>query len=230
MKKARFYGHGLPGMQKLTFPGKLIVIEGTDGVGRSTHINLLHDWLESKGRGVVVTGLTRSPLIGAGLQSAKESKLLGRQTMSLFYATDFADRLEHEIIPALRAGFVVLADRYVYTLIVRDIVRGIDGDWLRKSYGFALVPDLAIYLSVDIDTLVARVLRAGTLKYWEAGMDLGLADNLFDSFLAYQSRLLEEFETISEEFKVPRISSKGTIRAVQTRLRKKIQRSFSDLA
>lgn len=141
MKKARFFGHGLPGMEKLELPGKLIVIEGTDGVGRTTHINLLHDWLESQGRGVLVTGLSRSPLIGEGLQAAKQNKLLGRLTMALFYATDFADRLEHEIIPALRAGFVVLADRYVYTLIARDTVRGTDAKWLRDLFGFALIPD-----------------------------------------------------------------------------------------
>ncbi len=226
MKKARFFGHGLPGMEKLELPGKLIVIEGTDGVGRTTHINLLHDWLESQGRGVLVTGLSRSPLIGEGPQAAKQNKLLGRLTMALFYATDFADRLEHEIIPALRAGFVVLADRYVYTLIARDTVRGTDAKWLRDLFGFALIPDAVFYLSIDIDSLVPRVLRAGKLNYWEAGMDLGLADNLFDSFHEYQSLLLQEFEKMREEFNIFSISSKGSINSVQSRLRKRIEMLF----
>lgn len=226
MKKARFFGHGLPGMEKLELPGKLIVIEGTDGVGRTTHINLLHDWLESQGRGVLVTGLSRSPLIGEGLQAAKQNKLLGRLTMALFYATDFADRLEHEIIPALRAGFVVLADRYVYTLIARDTVRETDAKWLRDLFGFALIPDAVFYLSIDIDSLVPRVLRAGKLNYWEAGMDLGLADNLFDSFHEYQSLLLQEFEKMREEFNIFSISSKGSINSVQSRLRKRIEMLF----
>jgi dTMP kinase len=226
VKKAKFYGHGLPGMENLDLPGKLIVIEGTDGVGRTTHVNLLHDWLESKGRGVLVTGLTRSPLIGQGLQAAKQNKLLGRLTMALYYATDFADRLEHEIIPALRAGFVVIADRYVYTLIARDTVRGADPNWLRDLFGFALVPDATFYLSIDIDTLVARVLRAGKLNYWEAGMDLGLADNLFDSFSEYQSQLLKEFDHMKDEFGIMSISSKGSINSVQNRLRKHIEKLF----
>jgi len=228
MKKALFYGHGIPGMEDLRLPGRLIVIEGTDGVGRSTHINLLHDWLEKIGKGVLVTGLTRSPLVGGGLQAAKESKYLGRNTMTLFYATDFADRLEHEIIPALRAGFVVLADRYLYTLIARDTVRGADPKWLRQLYGFSLVPDAVLYLSVDIDTLVPRVLRAGKLNYWEAGMDLGLADNLFDSFYVYQSKLLREFDRMRKEFKFNTINCKGTIRSVQSRLRRKIRTVFED--
>jgi dTMP kinase len=213
-------------MDNLELPGKLIVIEGTDGVGRTTHINLVHDWLESKGRGVLVTGLTRSPLIGGALQAAKQSKLMGRLTMALFYATDFADRLEHEIIPALRAGFVVIADRYLYTLLARDTVRGADPRWLRDLFGFALVPDAVFYLSIDIETLVQRVLRAGKLNYWEAGMDLGLADNLFDSFNEYQSRLLKEFDNMRDEYGIITISSKGTINSVQNRLRKRIEMLF----
>jgi dTMP kinase len=214
-------------MENIDLPGKLIVIEGTDGVGRTTHINLLHDWLESKGRGVLVTGLTRSPLVGQGLKAAKENKYLGHLTMTLFYATDFADRLEHEIIPALRAGFVVLADRYVYTLLARDTVRGSDPKWLRDLFGFALVPDAVFYLSVDIETLVPRVLRAGKLNYWEAGMDLALADNLFDSFINYQSELLKEFEKMRTEFNIVNINSRGSINSVQTRLRKRIEMLFT---
>jgi dTMP kinase len=184
--------------------------------------------LEKIGKGVLVTGLTRSPLIGGGLQAAKESKYLGRQTMTLFYATDFADRLEHEIIPALRAGFVVLADRYLYTLIARDTVRGANPKWLRELYGFALVPSAVFYLSVDIDTLVPRVLRAGKLNYWEAGMDLGLADNLFDSFYIYQSKLLDVFEGMRREYNFNTIGCKGSVRAVQNRLRKKIKSVFEE--
>lgn len=226
MKKARYFGQGLPGMENIELPGKLIVIEGTDGVGRTTHINLLHDWLESKGRGVLVTGLTRSPLVGEGLKTAKENKYLGHLTMTLFYATDFADRLEHEIIPALRAGFVVIADRYLYTLLARDVVRGAHPQWIRDLFGFALIPDAVFYLSIDVETLVPRVLRANKLNFWEAGMDIGLADNLFDSFYKYQSLLLEEFDKMVKEFKITKINSKGSINGVQRRLRKEIDELF----
>ena len=136
-----FFGEGLPGIDLAELKGKLIVLEGTDGVGRSTHIGLLKQWLENHGHAVLDTGMTRSALAGKRLKQAKEGHTLGGITMSLFYATDFADRLENEIIPALRAGFVVLTDRYIYSLIARAIVRGSDPEWLREVYGFALRPD-----------------------------------------------------------------------------------------
>src|SRR5678815_2796404 len=162
-----FFGEGLPGIDLAELKGRLIVLEGTDGVGRSTHIGLLKQWLENHGHAVLDTGMTRSALAGKRLKQAKEGHTLGGITMSLFYATDFADRLENEIIPALRAGFVVLTDRYIYSLMARAVVRGADPEWLREVYGFALKPDAIFYLRVKIDDLVTRVLQS-------TGFDLSL--------------------------------------------------------
>jgi len=151
MGRFSFFGEGLPGIDLDELKGKLIVLEGTDGVGRSTHIGLLKSYLEHHGHAVLHTGMTRSALAGKRLKQAKEGHTLGGITMSLFYATDFADRLENEIIPALRAGFIVLTDRYIYSLMARAIVRGSDPEWLREVYSFALKPDAIFYLRVKID-------------------------------------------------------------------------------
>ena len=158
MARFGFFGEALPDIDLEELKGRLIVLEGTDGVGRSTHIGLLKQWLENNGHAVLDTGMTRSALAGKRLKQAKEGHTLGGITMSLFYATDFADRLENEIIPALRAGFIVLTDRYIYSLMARAIVRGADPEWLREVYGFALKPDAIFYLRVKIDDLVTRVL------------------------------------------------------------------------
>jgi len=200
MSRARFYGEGLPYQRLGDLPGKLIVIEGTDGVGRSTQIERLRIWLEEQGHAVSNTGLNRSPLTQPGLDAAKRGHTLGRITLSLFYATDFADRLENQIIPALKAGFYVLSDRYFYSICARDIVRGADSDWVRGVYGFALVPDLVLYMKVDLDNLIHRVVNGRGLNYWESGLDLGLADNLFDSFCLYQTRLMEQFDRMAAEY------------------------------
>ncbi len=200
MKRPAFYGAGFPYRSFKELPGKLIVLEGTDGVGRSTQIAMLKQWLEEEGYAVSDTGLNRSPLTSPGLEAAKLGHTLSPLTMSLFYATDFADRLENLIIPALKAGFVVLSDRYFYSIIARDVVRGADPDWARKIYGFALKPDIILYLKADIETLISRIVHGRGFNYWEAGMDIRCADNLFDSFAAYQSRLMEQFERLSTEY------------------------------
>ena len=200
MSPARFYGEGFPYLKLNGLPGKLIVVEGTDGVGRSTQIEMLRSWLEERGHAVSNTGLSRSPLTEPGLDAAKEGHTLGRITFSLFYATDFADRLENQIIPALRAGFYVLSDRYFYSIMARDLVRGADPAWVRGVYGFALVPDMVLYLDVELDNLVQRVANGPGFNYWESGLDLGLADNLFDSFCEYQPRLMAEFKRMSSEY------------------------------
>src|SRR5215813_11851303 len=142
MARFNFFGEGLPEIDLDELKGKLIVIEGTDGVGRSTHVGLLKQWLENHGHAVLDTGMTRSALAGAGLKVAKEGHTLGWITMSLFYATDFADRLENEMIPALRAGFIVITDRYIYSLMARALVRGADPEWVRQVHDFALKPDV----------------------------------------------------------------------------------------
>jgi dTMP kinase len=195
-----FFGEGLPDIDLQELKGKLIVLEGTDGVGRSTHIGLLKQWLENHGHAVLDTGMTRSALAGKRLKQAKEGHTLGGITMSLFYATDFADRLENEIIPALRAGFIVLTDRYIYSLMARAIVRGGDPEWLREVYGFALKPDAIFYLRLNIDDLVTRVLQSTGFDYWESGMDLHLGEDMYDSFVHYQRWLLSEFDKMVDEY------------------------------
>ncbi len=200
MTQAKFYGAGLPYRDLEDMPGKLIVLEGTDGVGRSTQMNLLRRWLEDEGYAVIDTGLRRSALTQPGLDAAKSGHTLGRLTMSLFYATDFADRLENDIIPALKAGFCVLSDRYFYSIIARDVVRGGDAEWARKVYGFALVPDAVYYLRANLNTLVTRMANGRGFNYWEAGMDMGYADNLYDSFCYYQTQLMAQFDQMAEEY------------------------------
>ena len=200
MSSTNFYGEGFPYMRLGGLPGKLIVIEGTDSVGRSTQVELLRTWLEERGYAVSGTGLNRSPLTQPGLDAAKEGHTLSRTTLSLFYATDFADRLENQIIPALKAGFYVLSDRYFYSTCARDVVRGADPAWVRGVYGFALVPDMVLYLKVSLDKLIERVVNGRGFNYWESGLDLGLADNLYDSFCAYQTRLMAQFDRMAQEF------------------------------
>jgi dTMP kinase len=194
------YGKLLPGMNLSDLAGKLIVIEGTDGAGRTTQINLLKPWLEELGHAVLDTGMTRSPLAGDGIRRAKEGNNLGRVTQSLFYATDFVDRLENEIAPALRAGFVVLTDRYVYSLIARAIVRGVNPGWIRGIYSTALKPDAVFYLRVGIEQLIPRVVFSRGFDYWESGMDLFPAHDMYEAFCNYQTALLAEFDRLSEEY------------------------------
>jgi dTMP kinase len=191
----------LPGMDLSDLVGKLIVIEGTDGVGRSTQIALLKEWLEQKGHAVLDTGLTRSGLAGKGIKRAKEGHTLGRITLTLFYATDFADRLEHEIVPALRAGFVVLTDRYVYSLIARAIVRGLDPLWVRSVYSFGIKPDAVFYLRIGVDELIPRVVFSRGFDYWESGMDVYSTEDMYESFRRYQTSMLEQFDHLADEYK-----------------------------
>src|SRR5580765_6311655 len=164
----RFYGHGIPGVDAHNLRGRLIVVEGADGSGRSTQIAQLVHWLEGSGHATAQVGLKRSTLVSEELERAKQGNILSRTTMSLFYATDFADQLENSILPALRAGFMVLADRYIYTLMARDLVRGMDHKWLENLYGMALVPDAVFYLKVSPETLVQRnFAKDYALNYWE---------------------------------------------------------------
>lgn len=201
MAKMKFYGNGFPYMAKEQSKGKLIVLEGTDGVGRSTQVAMLKKWLEKNSFAVSNTGLRRSPLTQPGLDKAKEGNTLTATTLSLFYATDFADRLENQIIPALRAGFYVLSDRYFYSIIARDVVRGLDPQWARAVYGFALIPDLVIYLKADIPTLVTRIVHGRGFNFWESGMDIIREQNLYDSFVQYQTCMIEQFNEMAGEYK-----------------------------
>jgi dTMP kinase len=225
-RELKFYGTPLPGVEHEPHRGKLIVIEGTDGVGRSTHTALLRAWLEARGHAVIDTGMTRSVLAGRGLKEAKTGTTLGRLTMQLYYATDFADRLENEMLPALRAGFVVLTDRYIYSAIARAVVRGIDARWIREIYGVALVPDLILYLrAAHAEELVTRVIASGRkLDYWESGMDLNLGEDFYDSFVKYQTRLLKEFDRVAGEYGFRVVDASRPIRRVAADLRRAVAR------
>src|SRR3954463_11784271 len=197
----RFYGHGIPGVDVNKLAGKLIVVEGADGSGRSTQIAKLVDWLEECGHGTVQVGLKRSTLVSAELEQAQQGNILSHTTLSLFYATDFADQLENIIIPALRAGFMVLADRYIYTLMARDIVRGMEEKWVRNVYGIALVPDAVFYLTVSPEELVQRnFTKNAALDYWESGMDIGLSRDIFDCFIQYQRLMAEQFKRMQTTY------------------------------
>jgi dTMP kinase len=220
----QFYGTPLPGVEHEEYSGKLIVIEGTDGVGRSTHIALLRTWLESRGHAVLDTGMTRSILAGRGIKDAKTGTTLGRLTMQLFYATDFIDRLENEMLPALRAGFVVLTDRYIYSAIARAEMRGIDPAWIRKIYGMALVPDAVFYLRINTaQHLVERLLSSGRgFDYWESGMDLHLGEDLYDSFIEYQTRMLKVFDRLTGEYGFRVLNASRSVRSVGNDLRRAI--------
>jgi dTMP kinase len=194
------YGHGIPGVALDDLSGWLIVVEGTDGVGRTTHITRLRAHLEKLGYAVAETGLSRSDLASRGIHRAKMGNTLGSNAFNLFYATDFADRLQQQIVPALRSGFVMITDRYVYSLIARAIVRGADPDWIKKVYSFALRPDAVYYLRIDVKTLVPRVLQDGPFDYWESGMDLPMGEDLYESFIQYQQKVITELDTLSTEY------------------------------
>jgi dTMP kinase len=219
MTELIFFGHGLPGLEDVDLPGKLIAVEGPDAVGRSTQVALLREWLEASGYPVSSSGLKRSDLAGAGIAEAKRGHTLGELTMALFYAADLADRLEREIIPALRAGFVVLTDRYVYSLIARWVVRGVDADWIRTALGFALVPDAVFYLRCPVETLLPRALRSGGFDYWESGMDFSSDSDYYRSYLAYQARMLEQFDSLAAEYGFRCIDATRPIEDVFTDLR-----------
>ena len=200
MTKLDFYGLHSYKLETNVYPGKLIVIEGTDGVGRTTQALMLRSYLESQGYAVVDTGAARSELAGKGIKRAKEGHTLGPITLSLFYATDFADRFEKQILPALKAGFIVLNDRYIYSLIARAIVRGVDREWLKEIYGTALKPDIVFYLKITPKDLIPRVLGAKGFNYWESGMDLKLGDDLYESFVTYQTKLINILDEMSKEY------------------------------
>jgi len=221
--RRRFYGDGIAGVQLDELVGKLIVVEGADGSGRSTQIARLVDWLETGGHATVQVGLKRSTLVSEELEKAQEGNVLSRTTLSLFYATDFADQLSNIIIPALKAGFIVLADRYIYTLMARDMVRGMNEVWLKNLYGIAPVPDAVFYLSVEPEELVQRNLsKNATLDYWESGMDLGLSRDMFDSFLKYQVAMQNAFKTLQKTYGFDIVDANRSVNSVTKELRKKI--------
>lgn len=218
------YGVSLPNLDRSDLVGKLIVLEGTDGVGRSTQISMLKEWLEQQGHAVLDTGLSRSGLVGKSIKRAKEGHTLGRITLTLFYTTDFADRLENEIVPALRAGFVVLTDRYIYSLMARAMVREIEPAWVRNIHRFALKPDAVFYLRIGVDELIPRAVFSRGFDYWESGMDFYSTEDMYDSFRRYQTRLLEQFDRLAEEFHFHVIDARPSPAVIFEQLRTGIQR------
>ncbi len=225
MSTHRCYVQPPPGVNPAKLTGTLIVLEGPDSSGRSTQVSMLKAWLEQQGYAVVEVGLKRSPLVGPELEQAKKGNVLSPRTMSLFYATDFHDQLENRIVPALRAGYVVLADRYIFTLMARDLVRGADPAWLESLYSRALVPDAVFYLQVSPRNLVERSLKAhASLDYWESGMDLGLSHDWLDSFVIYQRRIRTEFAKLQQRYGFEVVSGNRSARAIQQDLRGRVGR------
>jgi dTMP kinase len=222
VRPGHYYGYGIPYLPIDGYPGKIIAVEGTDGVGRSTQISLLREWLEVQGYGVVETGWTRSQLMQPTIDLAKASNTLNKLTFVLLYATDFADRLEKEVIPALKAGFIVLADRYVFTAMARAGVRGVDRTWIRSLYGFAIAPHLVFYLKIDEKTLIRRVLQSRGMDYWESGMDMKAADDIYESFRAYQRALLREYASMADEYGFRVLDARRKIEVIQDELRRQI--------
>src|SRR5512140_1243558 len=221
----QFYSEPLPGVATSELQGKLIVIEGPDAVGRSTQIMLLRQWLEQEGHAVLDTGMARSALAGKGIKMAKEGNTLGPITMTLFYTTDFADRLENEIIPALRAGFVVLIDRYIFSIMARAIARGEDRRWIEQAAGFALVPHAVYYLRVEVEDLVSRVvLGRGAFDYWESGMDLRFGPDMYESFVKYQMRLIKALDSMAEPYGFDVIDAGQPVAKIFRTLQRRITR------
>ena len=225
LQNKRFIKYLIPGVNPLDLKGRLIVIEGADGSGRSTQIRRLVDWLEAGGHATTQVGLKRSNLASEELDRAKHGNILNRTTLSLFYATDFADQLENIIVPSLRAGFIVLADRYIYTLMARDMVRGLDPDWVKSLYSIALQPDAVFYLKLPPEKLIQRnFMKNHTLDYWESGMDLGLSLDMFDSFVRYQQLMADKFDEFRRSWGFTTIDADQSMDALNREMRDKIER------
>jgi dTMP kinase len=220
---ARFYGSALPGVRSEELSGNLIVIEGTDGSGRSTQISLLTEWLESQGFAVETMGLRRSALVGEDIDGLLAENSVTRMTLALMYSTDFFDQLERRLLPALRSGLIVLADRYIFTLIARAAVRGISRDYLHGIYEMALRPDLTFWLNVRPEVAFDREFRKSqTISYWESGRDMSLSNDLFQSFIRYQSMIKREFEYLSKRHGFIELDGEGSVSEVNRVLRKQI--------
>jgi dTMP kinase len=221
----QFYNEALPGVETSDLHGQLIVIEGPDAVGRSTQIQLLRQWLEHEGHAVIDSGMARSALAGKGIQMAKQGNTLGPITMTLFYTTDFADRLENQIIPALRAGFVVLIDRYIFSIMARAIARGEDRRWIEQVAGFALVPHTVLYLRAEVEQLVSRVvLGRGAFDYWESGVDLRFGADMYESFVKYQARIIKALDSMVDPYGFTVVDASQPIDKIFRTLRREISR------
>jgi len=218
-----FFGEQLVGLDPSELNGTLIVMEGLDGSGRSTQIALLQEWLESEGFAVQTSGLRRSNLVGRDIDELLAKNAVTRLTLALMYATDFFDQLEHRIVPALRSGTVVLADRFIFTLIARSVVRGINRDYLTGLYAMALRPNLTFWLNVRPETAFAREFKkAQAISYWEAGRDMSLSHDLYWSFVRYQTMIKREFEVMAKRNSFIELDGESSVSSVNKILRQRI--------
>ncbi|GCE10838.1 dTMP kinase [Tengunoibacter tsumagoiensis] len=206
------------------YPGRLFIVEGVDGSGKSTQIALLRQWLISEGYTVFFSEWNSSPLVKKTTSRGKKQQMLSPTTFSLIHATDFADRTEHDIIPPLKAGAIVLADRYIYTAFARDVARCVDREWVRELYQFAVKPTKAFYFRVPLETSLNRILTGRTeLKYYEAGLDLGLSTDPQESFKLFQQRIIHEYEAMVDEFQLTVMDASLPIPEQQRLMRRLIQ-------
>ncbi len=208
------------GVDPATLPGRLIIVEGIDGSGKSTQIDLLYKWLVGRGYLTIYTEWNSAPIVRSTTRRGKRRQLLTPMSFSLIHAADFANRVYSEVLPAMRAGAVVLADRYAYTAFARDHARGVPREWLRRLYSFAVTPTLAFYFDVPLDEAMRRIASArASIKYYEAGMDLGLSDDIGESFRIFQGRIVDEYGRLTEEFGLTRIDATGTLVRQQQQIR-----------
>ena len=214
-------------MSKLTekhnLKGTLVCVEGIDGSGKSTQLSLLRDWLKTTGQDVIFTEWNSSELISQTTKLAKKKNLLSPRTFSLLHAVDFADRFTQVIAPALKAGFIVLADRYAYTAFARDVARGVDANWVRQVYNFAIRPDLAIYFDIDPKSSMERICSNRTPKFYEAGMDLKLSNDPYESYMIFQGRVIREYQKMVDEFGLVKLDAMDSIHTKQLEIRRQLK-------
>ena len=214
--------------EKHNYDGTLVCVEGIDGSGKSTQLSLLRDWLKASGKDVIYTEWNSSPLISQTTKLAKKKNMLSPRTFSLLHAVDFADRLKQVIAPALKAGFIVLADRYAFTAFARDVARGVDPKWVRQVYDFAIRPDLTIYFDIDPKTSMERICFNRTPKFYEAGMDLKLSNDPFESYLIFQTRVINEYKKMLKEFDIVKLDANDTIHKKQVEIREMLTKILAE--
>ena len=214
--------------QKHNYYGILVCVEGIDGSGKSTQLTLLRDWLKASGKDVIYTEWNSSPLISQTTKLGKKKNLLSPRTFSLLHAVDFADRLKQLIAPALKAGFIVLADRYAFTAFARDVARGVDPKWVREVYDFAIKPDLTVYFDIDPKTSMERICFNRSPKFYEAGMDLKLSNDPYESYILFQTRVVNEYKKMLNEFDIVRIDANESIHKKQVEIREKLKKILEE--
>jgi len=208
-------------LKKHEYKGFLVVIEGTDASGKTTQIELLKKYLECKAYGVIVSEWKSSELIASVIDEAKDRNLFNANTFSLMYAADFAYRLENQVIPALEAGYVVLMDRYAYTAFARDVVRGVKPNWVRKLYDYAPIPDITFYIDIPVKTLMKRIISAQGFDYYESGRDIGFSTDFYESFKIYQTKILEEYSKMVDEYNFVKVDGDKSIEKIADLIREK---------